>query len=428
MENQHSLIENESNVNYYGQQYPVMFETAKDHVLTTEYGTPFIDFLSGAGSLNYGHNPDIIMSPVLDYLSQSRILNSLDLNTTAKREFIEDFQHIILKPRALDYLLQFTGPTGTNAVEAALKLARKVTKRHNVIAFTNAFHGMTLGSLAATGNRSKRDGAGQALNGVTHMPFDGYMGRDINTLEFIEKMLLDSGSGIDLPAAFIVETVQGEGGLNVASVEWLKGLSALAKQVGALLIIDDIQAGCGRTGSFFSFERANIEPDIVCLSKSISGCGFPMSLVLLKPELDVWKPGEHNGTFRGNNLAFVAARAALKYWQNNDFEAAIQDKSELMKTQLLASIAGLSPNEATVIGIGMFQGIKFADASIAATIANAAFDSGLMVETCGPNDEVVKLMPPLTITSTALTQGLNILSNVISKQFPQLMAYPEVAA
>ena len=420
MDTKKELMANESNVNYYGQQYPVTFEKAKDHLIETDQGVQYIDFLAGAGSLNYGHNPDRIINPLINYLSQAKILNSLDLNTTAKRQFMDSFRKIILQPRNLNYLLQFTGPTGTNSVEAALKLARKVTGRNNVIAFTNGFHGMSLGALAATGNRSKRAGAGQALHNVTHMPFDGYFGNKINTLDFVEKMLEDSSSGIDLPAAFIVETVQGEGGLNVASSEWLIGLYKLAKRFGALFIVDDIQAGCGRTGSFFSFERAHLHPDMVCLSKSISGCGLPMALVLLKPELDIWKPGEHNGTFRGNNLAFVAANAALEYWQDPLFEASIHHKANLIKQHLLQSISGASSGQVKLVGLGMFQGVEFADPQLAQDIASAAFKSGVLIETCGANDQVIKLMPPITIHEEALLQGLTILRQVINEHAAHL--------
>lgn len=412
----------ESEVRYYSRQYPVVFDGAKDHLLTTESGEQYIDFLSGAGSLNYGHNPDSIMKEVISYLQYSKILNSLDLDTSAKRAFITALNDIILKPRDLDYKIQFTGPTGTNAVEAALKLARKVTQRHNIVAFTNGFHGMTLGALAATGNSGKRQAAGIGLHGITHMPFDGYYGENINTIELIERHLQDASSGLELPAAFLIETVQGEGGLNVASDDWLKALANLAKRYEILLIVDDIQAGCGRTGKFFSFESAAINPDIVCLSKSISGCGLPMAINLLKPELDIWDPGEHNGTFRGNNLAFVAARAALELWSNDMFEAQISKKSALVNEQLSAAIAELSPAQARVVGKGLLQGIEFQDPSIATQIMHQAFEQGLIVETCGSRDQVIKLMPPINITESALNQGLAIARDAIAKAISPLIA------
>ena len=411
----------ESDVKYYCRQYPVTFDKASEHILETECGKKYIDFLAGAGSLNYGHNNKFIIKAVIDYLTSSKIINSLDLATTAKHTFMTTFNNTILKPRGLNYKLQFTGPTGTNAVEAALKLARKYTKRSNVIAFTNGFHGMTLGALAATGNVTKRLGAGTPLNNVTHMPFDGYYGQDINTLNQIEKLLNDPSSGIDKPAAFIVEVIQGEGGLNVASNQWLKQLQGLASTHGSLLIIDDIQAGCGRSGRFFSFEDAGMKPDMVCLSKSIGGCGLPLALTLIKPHLDIWKPGEQNGTFRGNNLAFVAGTAALKFWENPSFEEEIQKKSKIIRAYLDKSIRDLPASEAKTLGKGMFLGIEFRDHSIAARIMKSAFEKGLIIETCGSYDQVIKLMPPLTIESQGLISGMKIFTEALRESVGHLL-------
>ena len=244
-------------------------------------------------------------------------MHSLDVATEAKTEFLQTFDQLILKPRSLDYKVQFPGPTGANAVEAALKLARKSTGRESIISFTNAFHGMTLGALSVTGNSMKRAGAGIPLVHSTPMPYDNYFDGVTEDFHWFERVLDDSGSGLNRPAAVIVETVQGEGGLNVARIEWLQALAELCRRRDILLIVDDVQMGCGRTGPFFSFEEAGIVPDIVTLSKSISGYGLPMALTLFRRDLDLWAPGEHNGTFRGHNPAFVTAATALKtYWQD----------------------------------------------------------------------------------------------------------------
>src|SRR5690606_13013749 len=258
-------------------------------------GEKYIDFFSGAGALNYGHNNPILRERLVEYLINDGVTHSLDLATSAKRRFLEALEDVLLKPRGMDYKVMFPGPTGTNAVEAALKLARKVTGRSNVIAFTNGFHGMTLGSLALTGNGVKRSGAGVSLTDVSHMPYCGYFGDNTDTIEVLEGYLGDSSSGIEDPAAFVVETVQAEGGVNVASRGWLTRLEHVARKSGALLIVDDIQVGCGRTGPFFSFEPAKISPDIICLSKSLSGYGVPLAVTMMKPELDILSPGEHNG-------------------------------------------------------------------------------------------------------------------------------------
>lgn len=403
----------ESEVRSYCRRFPTVFKTAKDSILTDENGKEYIDFLAGAGSLNYGHNNTHIRDKLVDYLLGDGITQSLDLYTSAKREFLDSFRNIILKPRHYDYRIQFTGPTGTNSVEAALKLARKVTGRRNIVAFTDAFHGMSLAALAASARSSKRAAAGVSLNDVIRMPYDGYLGDEVDSLSFLETMLFKAGSGIDLPAAFILETVQAEGGINIASSAWLQRLAKLARKHDVLLIVDDIQAGCGRTGTFFSFERAGIVPDIVCLSKSISGYGLPMSLVLMRPELDKWAPGEHNGTFRGNNLAFIAANTSLNYWKSNDFSDAIMEKSLIVK-QHLEEIALAFPDDVLATrGIGLIQGLVFRDHGMAALISKEAFAQGLIVELCGPSENVIKIMPPLTIDTAVLIDGLLRLSSVI---------------
>ncbi|WP_394834720.1 diaminobutyrate--2-oxoglutarate transaminase [Pendulispora rubella] len=407
--------EHESVVRSYCRKFPAVFSIAKNAILEDEQGREYIDFLSGAGSLNYGHNDPMIRSKIVEYILRDGITHSLDFHTSAKKRFLLAFDEVILKPRGYNYRLQFTGPTGTNAVEAALKLARKVTGRRNVVAFTDAFHGMTLGALATSARQSKRAVAGVSLPDVVRMPYDGYFGEGVSTLDFIEAMLFRTGSGVDIPAAFILETVQAEGGVNVASSQWLRGLSTMARKYGVLLIVDDIQAGCGRTGTFFSFERAGIEPDLVCLAKSISGYGLPMSLLLIRPDLDRWEPGEHNGTFRGNNLAFEAATSALDYWRDRSFSHGVAFKSRIIVDHLNAIRASFPAHVRSIRGAGFIQGLVFDDPRIAAEVSKAAFGEGLIVELCGPTENVVKILPPLTIEPIVLKQGLTRLSTAVSK-------------
>ncbi|HUH01511.1 MAG TPA: diaminobutyrate--2-oxoglutarate transaminase, partial [Kofleriaceae bacterium] len=273
----------ESNVRSYCRSFPVVFDRAEGSHLFDESGRDYLDFFAGAGALNYGHDNPLLRDALLEYIGRGGVAHSLDMTTAAKVRFLELFERLILRPRDLRYKVMFPGPTGTTAVEAALKLARKVTGRASVVAFTNAFHGMTLGSLAVTGNGAKRGGAGVTLDRTNRMPFAGYFGTDTDTLGQVAAMLGDGSSGVDAPAAFIVETVQAEGGVNVASEEWLVGLARLAREHDALLIVDDIQVGCGRTGPFFSFEDAGIRPDIVCLSTSLSGFGLPRAVTLMRP-------------------------------------------------------------------------------------------------------------------------------------------------
>jgi len=403
----------ESNVRAYCRSFPAVFRKAKGHTLWSEDGREYIDFFAGAGALNYGHNHPDMKRALLAYIEQDGITHALDMATTAKGQFLERFQGTILAPRGMTHKVMFPGPTGTNAVEAALKLARKVTGRSDIVSFTNAFHGMTLGSLAATGNAFKRNGAGVPLSHTIAMPFDGYFGATVDTLGYVEQMLDDQGSGVDLPAAIIVETVQGEGGVNVASFDWLKGLQGICRSRGVLLIVDDVQAGCGRTGPFFSFEPAGLDPDIICLSKSISGYGLPLALTLIKPEHDVFRPGEHNGTFRGNNPAFVTAAAALDFWETGALAEATREKGALVH-RTLKRIAKAHPElKATVRGRGMMQGLVIGVDHLAAKICAAAFERGLIAETSGPSSEVVKIMPPLTIDEASLARGLRVLDSAI---------------
>lgn len=405
----------ESNVRSYCRMFPTVFRSARGAMLVDEQDRQYIDFFAGAGALNYGHNPPALKQELIRYLSHDGLLHALDMSTTAKRKFLETFERVILRPRQLDYKLIFPGPTGTNSVETAIKLARKATGRQNIVSFTNGFHGMTLGSLSLTGNGGKRAGAGVPLGNVTHMPFCGYYGTDTDTIALLERVLADSSSGTDLPAAFILETVQAEGGVNITSRSWIRSVAELAERYGALLIVDDIQLGCGRSGPFFSFEPFGIQPDIICLSKSLSGYGLPMALTLVKPQYDLFEPGEHNGTFRGHNAAFVTATAALQhYWCDHQLTLQVKRDAERIRDVLLDLEAEFESEVSEVRGRGMIQGIQFNNPEIATLISQQAFDNGLLIETAGPRDEVLKVLPPLTITESQLDHGLEIIRQSVS--------------
>ncbi|WP_043319215.1 diaminobutyrate--2-oxoglutarate transaminase [Microbulbifer sp. HZ11] len=406
----------ESEVMSYARAFPRVFNKAQGEYLYDEEGNQYLDFLAGAGTLNYGHNNPIFKEALLEYIQQDGITHGLDLHTKAKREFLEAFYENILKPRDLSYVMQFTGPTGTNAVEAALKIARKYKGRENIISFTNGFHGCSLGALAATGNSHHRGASGVSMSSVARMPYDGYLGDEFDTTAYLDKVLSDSSSGVDHPAAVLVETVQGEGGINAASVEWLRNLQDVCKKHDVLLIVDDIQAGCGRTGSYFSFEEAGIVPDIVTLSKSLSGYGLPFAVVLMKPELDQWKPGEHNGTFRGNNLAFVTATAAIKhFWSDDKFAKEVLRKGEYIEKRLQAIVDKYGDGNMTTRGRGMFRGLNCVSGELADKITTEAFRNGLVIETSGADDHVVKTLCPLTISDENLTKALDIVEAAVAK-------------
>ena len=396
----------ESEVRSYVRAWPAVWSRAHGASLWDEHGREYLDFFSGAGGLNYGHNPDEMITALTRYLQSQGIIHSLDMATTAKRDFLQRFNEVILRPRGMSYKLMFPGPTGTNAVEAALKLARKVTGRRDIVSFTNAFHGMTLGALALSGNVVKRESAGIPLEHQLTAPFDGELGADVDTVSVLDAMLADESASV---AAVIVETVQGEGGLHTASSDWLRRLSECCKRHDVLLIIDDIQAGCGRTGTFFSFEPAGIQPDLICLSKSISGSGLPMSLTLIRPDLDIWSPGEHNGTFRGNNAAFVTATEALNWWTDDSLQNEVQRKAEIIRAELESIAAEHETLSATVRGRGLLQGLHTPIDGLASGICREAFERGLLMETSGgAASDVVKLMPPLTIADDQLARGLDL--------------------
>lgn len=414
MEMKELFEEYESNVRSYCRKFDTVFDKAKGSLLYDGHQKSYIDFFSGAGALNYGHNNEKIKQSLIDYIESDHIMHGLDFYTTAKYEFIKDFYDKILLPRRFDYKIMFPGPTGTNAVEAAIKLARKVNGRQNIVAFSGAFHGMTLGSLALTTDRSSRDGAGVSLDNVTFIPFENGGNYEFDSLDYFQSILDDDHSGIQKPAAIIFETIQAEGGVNVASVDWLQRLEALCKKNDILLICDDIQVGCGRTGTFFSFEKARIQPDIVVLSKSISGFGLPMSLLLFRPDLDIWKPGEHNGTFRGNQLAFIGAKAALDFWSSSEFSENIEHNSKILHEYLNNQIMPLNPN-IQIRGLGMIWAIDFTNIQgiNVINLLKLCFKNGLIIETCGREDSAIKILPPLIIDEKLLIEGLSIIKKSI---------------
>lgn len=398
----------ESEARSYCRGFDTVFTSAKGSEMTDAGGRSYIDFLAGCSSLNYGHNDPDMKAALIDHISGDGLAHALDLHTDTKAAFLTAFEQHILKPRDMDHKVMFTGPTGANAVEAAMKIARKVTGRTNIISFTNGFHGVTMGALAATGNGYHRGGAGMDLAGVTRMPFDGYMGESADTTDLLSAMLSDPSSGVDAPAAIILETVQGEGGLNAARPEWVRRVAELAREHGALLIIDDIQAGCGRTGTFFSFEEMGVMPDVVTMAKSVSGFGLPMALMLVWPEYDVFGPAEHNGTFRGNTHAFVTARVAIeKFWSDRVFQDRLAENTAVL-TKALTDMAGLIPG-ARLKGRGLMQGVDTGSGDLASDICARAFEKGLIIETSGSEGEVVKVLAPLTTPAETFRKGLNIL-------------------
>jgi diaminobutyrate-2-oxoglutarate transaminase len=408
--------ERESEIRAYSRLYPVVFEKARNAIISDESGKDYIDFFAGAGVLNFGHNNPAMKKAVIEHLEADGVTHSLDLETTVKRHFMERFTERVLEPRGMPHKMQFMGPTGTNAVEAAIKLARRVTGRQEIAAFQHGFHGMTLGALACTANSVFRNASGVPLQYVRHYPFGCEpvclgctRGCGMPGLERLRAQYTDTSSGVPAPAAFLVEPIQAEGGVNVASKEWLQGLQKLAKDIGALVIFDDIQAGMGRTGSFFSFDNMDLDPDIICLAKGLGGLGIPIAMNLVKPEHDKhWKPGEHTGTFRGQSLSFVAGAVALDYFKDES----LMDEVKAKSVKIFKALAPLEAHpEVQVRGKGMIAGLDLGNGDRVKAIALKCFAAGVLICPCGTGGRVLKLIPPLTIPDDQLEAGLKIITH-----------------
>ncbi|MFY0663094.1 MAG: aspartate aminotransferase family protein [Natronospirillum sp.] len=411
----------ESEIRGYCRLYPTVFKSASNARQVDEAGKSYIDFFAGAGVLNFGHNNPLMKKAIIEFIEADGVAHSLDTYTTAKRDFLEAFHKTVLQPRGMNHKMQFMGPTGTNAVETALKLARKVTGRRTVVAFTHGFHGMTLGALAATTNSYFRNAAGVPLEYVRHEPFGCEklcqgctQGCGVEAVDRLRALYADSSSGLEPPAAFLVEPIQAEGGVNVASKEWLLAIQTLAHDLGALLILDDIQAGCGRTGQYFSFDGMGLDPDIVTLAKGIGGFGTPLAMNLVKPEHDKhWSPGEHTGTFRGQGLSFVAGKVGLSYFDNDDLMKDVKRKGAQMQEHLEGLAERYGKGAFQVRGKGMMQALDLGDGVLAKKVAANCFERGLLLGACGTGGKVIKMIPPLTIPDADLTEGLSLFTDAL---------------
>jgi diaminobutyrate-2-oxoglutarate transaminase len=396
----------------------IAFDKAHGAELFDEAGNRYVDFFAGGGSLSYGHNNPAVRSALIDYLSSGRALQTGHRTSIAKRQFVELFVTAILEPRKLNYRLLFTDPAGGAAAETALRLARRHRNRANVVAFTNASHGVTEGALAITSKQQSRQVLGKA--NTVFMPFCGYFGSETDTIAYFRRYLRDTSSGLDLPAAAIVETTQVHGGVHIASPEWLKKLEQLCREYEILLVIDDTHTGCGRVGPYFSFEAAGITPDIVIGSNAMAA-GLPLSMLLLKPELDLWRPGEQAGAFQGDSLAFVAATELLSQW-NCNLRAELERNAGVLEAEL-SQWPSLYKPKVSVRGHGMVWALDFQRPGSAAVISAWALERGLVVEAAHLHDEVVLVMPPLIIDEATLLRGLNRLRQVVST----FLSYPSGA-
>ncbi len=398
----------ESEIRAYCRAVPTVFKASSNATMIDENDKEYIDFFGGAGVLNFGHNNPKMKDALVEFIQRDGVAHSLDMYTDVKRDFIDTFVKTILEPRGWqDRKLQFTGPTGTNAVEAALKLARKVTGRTEVVAFNRGFHGMTLGALACTANNAFRSSSGVPLTNVIRDTFN-----DMDALENLRQKMFDLGSGMLPPAAFLVEPVQAEGGVRVATKEWLQGVQKLANDTGALFILDSIQCGCGRCGSYFSFDDLDVDPDIIVLAKGLGGFGTPIGMLVNKPELDkAWNPGQHTGTFRGQGFSFVAGKIGLEYFQNEEFNTETKRKGDEIR-KVLDELDSKYSQVKDVRQKGLMLAIEFDSAATVKEITGKTYENGLIIGACSTG-EIIKFIPPLTITDDELEKGLERFKNAV---------------
>ena len=390
-------------VRNYVATFPTVFTSAQGSILENANGFRFIDFVAGAGDLNYGHNNPRVKQALLDYINKDGVQYSCGIATSAQVEFLRDFENIILSPRNLKHDVRFI-ESAEDLVDAAIELARKITGRSNVVTFFNAYHGhspnLTLQKIAKNGRR-------EYFDNVTRLPYDGYVD-GFDSCNLLDKVL---DGDIPRPAAVVLETIQCQGGIHVASVEWLRRVAETCRRHDVLLIVDDTQVGNGRTGRFFSFEEAEVVPDMACVAKSIAG-GLPLSFLLVRSDIDL--PYEPAAAFCGSNLALVAARALLDYWRTDS----LVGPSAINQGIIEAAVRRIESQHATfrfdVRGRGMIWGIDVHDGELANGIVRESFQHGLLIETVGAAGQVIKLCPALTIEPNELQVGLRILDRAFA--------------
>lgn len=415
----------ESNARSYPRGLPLVLARAQGWWVEDVTGRRYLDLLNGAGALPLGHNPPELVDAARRQLGT--LCSALDFMTPVKAAFLERLLGSL--PETMQaYRVHFCGPTGADTVEAAVKLARAATGRSGVIGFWGAYHGCTEGALAITAKRTMRAyRAGVAA--VTHAPFS-YCARcpvgltrstcGVNCATVFEQLLGDGFSGVDQPAAVVVEPVQGEGGSVPAEPDFLRRVADATRRAGALLVADEVQAGCGRTGRFLASEHYGIVPDIVCLSKALSGVGLPLGVIVYRPELDVWAPGAHIGTFRGSQPAMAAGERFLSVLQGTDLLARVRTAGARALASLHRRLHDV-PWVADVRGYGFMLGVEL-DAGepersrrLAAAVQSALLARGVIVELGGRDDTTIRLLPALDIPDDVLDEGTRAVARAVEE-------------
>ncbi len=419
--------QHESNARVYPRHFPFAIAEASGSFLRDLDGNVFIDFLTGAGVLSLGHNhPELVRTAA----AQMGVLtHGLDFPTPAKDAFTQA-QLSMLPERMRDRMkIQFCGPTGANAVDAALKLCKIATGRGEVVSFQGGFHGSSHAAMAMTGLVAQKRSISNGVPGVHFFPFSSCSRCPLslnpqtcqtNCVSFLERALQDPNGGIPLPAAVIMEMVQGEGGVIPARKEFVQRIRALTRQLDIPLVVDEVQTGCGRTGTWFAFEHYDIEPDVIIASKALSGMGLPVAIILYDERLDVWAPGAHTGTFRGNQLAFAAGAQTVHIFRRDGVLENVRQRGE----QIAARLAGLRshPGVLEVRGRGLMWGIELAEpgdgrsvTELAEEVQGRALRNGLILELGGRGDCVVRLLPPLNVTAPVVDIACSILLHAIEE-------------
>ncbi|MFJ3827148.1 diaminobutyrate--2-oxoglutarate transaminase family protein [Streptomyces sp. NPDC090046] len=409
----------ESAARTYARSLPIVPVRARGLTIEGADGRRYLDCLSGAGTLALGHNHPVVLEAIRGVLDSGAPLHVLDLATPVKDAFTTELFANLPPALAADARIQFCGPAGTDAVEAALKLVRTATGRPGMLAFTGAYHGMTAGALDASG------GAPEVR--VTRLPYPqdlrcpfgvgGPEGAELSA-RWTENLLDDPKGGVPAPAGMIVEPVQGEGGVIPAPDSWLRRMREITAARGIPLIADEVQTGVGRTGAFWGVDHSGVVPDVMVLSKAIGG-SLPLAVIVYRAELDVWAPGAHAGTFRGNQLAMAAGTATLAFVRENR----LAERAAVLGERMLAALRGLAcghPCIGDVRGRGLMIGVELVDPdtgdaapALAAAVRQECLDRGLIVELGGRHGAVVRLLPPLTLTDEQAAAVLDRFADAI---------------
>ena len=426
----------ESSARSYPRKFPFALKSAKGSWIEDVEGNRYLDFLCGAGTLALGHNDDEVNKAMIDLIASGAPLHTLDLTTPVKDKYVETIFSILPEEMQGNVKIQFCSPSGTDAVDAAIKLCKTATGRGTVIAFSGGYHGMGHGAMALTGNLNAKSKVQNLMPGVQFMPYpNSYrcpfgLGGDDGTkaaCAYFERALKDPESGISKPAAVIIEPIQGEGGVVPAPALFLQTVRRVTKELDIPMIVDEIQCGIGRSGNVFAFEESGIIPDVILMSKAIGG-SQPMSVVVYNKALDKWTAGAHAGTFRGNQLAMAAGTVVLERISKPEFLAEVRRKGERIR-QALDKLKSEVSIIGDVRGRGLMQGIEFIDpngekdlmghpepsGTIAADVQRRCFEHKLVMEKGGRNGSVMRCLCALTVTDEEIDTMLSIFSAVVKE-------------